>query len=474
MWGALWLPQPRGSSYRPTASEHSSNGRYVEWESGFAWPPHDVTAITQSFEAHSRLRLSAPARSPPTPEEYDKLKAAYWRIGGGDTASWQGEHSTWTKFIDTVNALRKESSTGLGAYQHRSTVGQTLRFDEFGRVVDTSALHELFASVRSRLNELERIGANMASWRDNVPDGVADDSKPFIKDEPHKVSKVQQGRWRVITSFSLEDKIIDGMLFGPWIEDEIRNPLRTVQKAGWAVVPEGYRRLLAEMPNESLCYASDKTAWDWVCPAWVIDYYLDCKLSHHRHEPGHRAAIIARFAYLYGTGFVVRFPDGRRFRQGFYGMMKSGSVLTLSLNSLAQAAMHWLACLRAGERLERVWALGDDFLAYTREGFPAARIDQLVSEMGAIVKFSVKRREFAGMLIRGDGLEPLWQSKHKFIIAHLPPADVRGYLMDLLVWYARSRATWFKDLSARYGISEGAYHAARSGELLCLSSFVDE
>lgn len=322
--------------------------------------------------------------------------------------------------------------------------------------------------------EYIRIGHAIPSWRAEVPDRVADDSKPFIKDEPHKTSKALLGRWRVITSFSLEDKIIDGMLFGPWLEDEIRHPYRTVQKAGWAIVPEGYRRLMAEMPEESQCYASDKTAWDWVCPAWVVDYYLDCKLSHHCHSPDHRAAIRARFAYLYGTGFVVRFPDGRRFRQGFYGMMKSGSVLTLSLNSLAQAAMHWLACLRAGEPLGRVWALGDDFLAYVRKGFPRAKIDELVSKMGAIVKFSVPRREFGGMLIRGDCLEPLWQQKHKYIIAHLDPFDIEDYLKDLLIWYSRSRAPWFRALTQRYGISEGAYRAVACREQVTATCFGDE
>lgn len=314
----------------------------------------------------------------------------------------------------------------------------------------------------------------MRTWRDPVVgENLADDCKPFIKDEPHKTSKIEAGRYRLITAFSLEDKIIDAMLFGPWITAEVTRPIHCVQKAGWSITPYGYVQLRSHMPRVTRCLATDKTAWDWTCPGWVVDYYWDCKTSHHRESPDIIAAMKARFGLLYGTGFIFRFPDGRRLRQNFFGMMKSGSLLTLSLNSLAQAAMHWLACLRLNVNPGLVWAMGDDLLTYVDPGFPVEEYLAATSKMGALVKFSSNRREFAGMLMHGTALEPLWQAKHKYVISHLLPSEIRDYLEALLPWYARSSAQWFKALLERYGFSEGAIQAAQGLELRLGRGFRD-
>lgn len=313
----------------------------------------------------------------------------------------------------------------------------------------------------------------MRTWRDPVPEHIVDDCKPFIKDEPHSLAKIESNRQRVIMSFSLEDKLVDLLLFGPWIQDEVERPLETIQKAGWSVTPSGYHFLLADMPNEAKCLATDKSAWDWTCPGWVVDYYLECKFGHYDLPESVRNAMKARFAYLYGTGFVFRLPSGERWRQTFYGMMKSGSVLTLSLNSLGQAGMTWLANFRLSLPIQRLWSMGDDVLDYVGLDFPVKDHIAEIRKLGALVKFTARRREFAGMLIRPDYLEPLWQEKHKCILAFTDPVEIPEYLESLLCWYARARAPWFRHLTKSYGITENAWKAALVDEI-AINAFFDD
>lgn len=326
---------------------------------------------------------------------------------------------------------------------------------------EDSRLSELRALVQRKLRSLEEVGLTMTTWREPVPDGICDDCKPFIKDEPTKWAKLTEGRQRVIMSFSLEDQVVDRMLFGHWIEPEVNDPLKTVQKGGWSVLPTGYQLLLAAMPDERRCLATDMSAWDFTVPSWAIDMYLEFKLAQSYHSPEHVAMIRARFAYLYGEGFVFRLPNGARWRQNFAGMMKSGSLLTLSMNSFIQGLFHYLACIRTGQDPGVAWAMGDDFLAYLDALFNVAAYDAEKARLGGIVKFSVRRREFAGMLVKHNACEPLWQDKHKFTLAWLPRDEVVQYLKDITIWYARSKAQWFSDTLKRMGIPS-AYRFACS------------
>lgn len=139
-------------------------------------------------------------------------------------------------------------------------------------------------------------------------------------------------------------------------------------KAGWAPLPGGYRQLTREFPiNEAV--AVDKKAWDWTCPWWVLEAYIEAKMAQCRNPDTlywHMTNI--RFQQVVGPIATVRFPDGSCFMQCFHGLMKSGWLPTLSANSAAQFFQHSVAwqrckdmCLIDSEQpLPHMWGMGDD------------------------------------------------------------------------------------------------------------------
>lgn len=270
-----------------------------------------------------------------------------------------------------------------------------------------------------------------------------------MKDEPHKLTKLATDRYRLISCLAVEDQIIDRMLFSQWFEGEIANLDRVTSKTGWGPLPGGYLAIQQVFP-ESESIAVDKTAWDWTLPDWVVLVYLVLKITQTGGLTETFVRIVlARFAEVVGPLAVLRTPEGRRFRQLFWGFMKSGWLLTLSLNSVGQISQHLLAWLRLrrDDPPPLVWAMGDDKLmrwlcsleeleAYVRE----------LSQTGCLVKHALRRREFAGFLFEGNRVEPLYAGKHKYIVAMSKEEELPQLLVSYACLYALSGPSWFDEL----------------------------
>lgn len=246
------------------------------------------------------------------------------------------------------------------------------------------------------------------------------------------------------------DQLIDRILFGPWVGSEIRQPMKTTQKSGWSPFPAGYQRLLAEFPvNESM--AVDKTLWDWTMPEWVISLYVCVKRQQMVEgddglDDRYWHLVWARLYYVLGPGARFRCPSGEEWQQQFWGLMKSGMFLTLSLNSMAQDAQHVLAWIRAfpDESVPLLWAMGDDTLIRMSltDDETTAYVEALEST-GCSVKKIERSREFCGYMFNSaDDVRPLYPEKHRFIIAHVNPSVEQDTLFAYELLYALSGDRW--------------------------------
>lgn len=241
---------------------------------------------------------------------------------------------------------------------------------------------------------------------------------------------------------SLEDQMVDRMLFGGWAQAEIDHVDQATSKTGWAPIPEGHRLLEAAMPNESHCVAVDKSSWDWTCPWWVLADYVRVKLEQTVDVfPGYERAVWNRIAQVLGPDCRCAFPNGEVYRQKDWGLMKSGFLLTLSMNSAAQSLQHHVVELRALRAPDNsslsvlkfgstLWAMGDDSLVYLtvppHKIFLEEYCRQLAT-LGCLVKHAFVRREFAGFHFPGRGVvTPLYPLKHRFSLAHVKRELVVG------------------------------------------------
>nr|UGO57330.1 MAG: hypothetical protein 1 [Riboviria sp.] len=248
---------------------------------------------------------------------------------------------------------------------------------------------------------------------------LSDDIKVFVKPEPHKTSKLEEGRYRLISAVSLIDTLVDRVLFG-WLQ---RKALLTVGKTpcfcGWSPIRGGWRYLRDRFLNYKV-YCLDKSSWDWTVQEYLIKLWYNFIIHLAMdHRPWWRQAVKSRFTALFRDA-VFQFSDGTRVAQGAPGIMKSGCFLTLLLNSVGQSFVHYLVMLRLGESplLYQPITMGDDTVQKFFE-FMEAYLKEL-TKLGVKVKYTKERRwvEFCGFTITNDSCTPSYWEKHLFNLCH--------------------------------------------------------
>lgn len=250
-------------------------------------------------------------------------------------------------------------------------------------------------------------------------ENVADDIKVFVKQEPHKLKKLAEGRVRLISAVSLIDSTVDRILFG-WLGRAVLNSVGyTPCLVGWSPVRGGwipFQDRFRGKPTNCL----DKEAWDWTVTDWLVDVWLEVVLELGLgHAPWWADMVRLRFKILF-EDCVFRFEDGTRVRQGTKGIMKSGCFLTIILNSLGQSILHYAAMQRMGHALNyrEPLVLGDDTV---QEAVPELELYvQHLEQLGARVKGAKVMHfvEFAGFAYDGQFCYPAYWQKHLFNMAH--------------------------------------------------------
>lgn len=199
-----------------------------------------------------------------------------------------------------------------------------------------------------------------------VKGGYCDPIRLFVKQEPHTRKKVEEGRFRLISSVSVVDQVVERLLFGP------QNQLEITQ---WRSIPSkpGMGLSLAEQASSiwhDLAYKhqqhpaaeADISGFDWSVQDWELWADLEMRLELGGIK-GNLAKICTSRFYCFMNS-VFQLSNGDLIAQGKPGLMKSGSYCTSSTNSR-------IRCLMA-EIIGAPWciAMGDDSV----EGFvPDAR-----------------------------------------------------------------------------------------------------
>lgn len=250
-------------------------------------------------------------------------------------------------------------------------------------------------------------------------ESVSDDIKVFVKQEPHKLKKLAEGRVRLISAVSLIDTLVDRILFGWLGRAVLANVGKTPCMVGWTPVRGGwvpFQELFRGKPTNCL----DKEAWDWTVTGWLVDVWLSVILEFGMfHAPWWADMVRMRFKLLF-EDCTFRFSDGTRVKQETKGIMKSGCFLTIILNSLGQSILHYAAMHRLGHPLnyKEPLVLGDDTV---QRAVPELQLYvEALEQLGARVKGAKVMHfvEFAGFAYDGKVCFPAYWQKHLFNMAH--------------------------------------------------------
>lgn len=265
----------------------------------------------------------------------------------------------------------------------------------------------------------------------------SDPIKVFIKQEPHKVEKIEEGRFRIISGVSLIDTMIDRILFGEMLRTASHptKVLRTPCAVGWAPNKGGWRFISMHYRDG---FSIDRKAWDWTVNEWLIEMWERFIRDMHPDHPVWWSKLVEqRFTLLfYNARFS--FSDGQLIQQQYPGIMKSGCLLTLILNSVGQTILHMLVQRRLGRDLyENIpISMGDDTLQH-----PFDYMEPYAQELSkmALIKEAEHTHgfaEFIGFIFHKHGYFPAYWKKHLFQLRYLDPSVIRETLISYqMLWY---------------------------------------
>lgn len=312
----------------------------------------------------------------------DELQPARWKI--------PDDFLQYSHFERVVNSLEWNSSPG---YPYLLTAPTNRIFFE----CDENSIPSPLAKQRIWLMVQRQISERKADF-----------IRVFIKPEPISKKKLEKFRYRIISSVSVVDQIIDAMLFKPFNDNLVAHCHETPVKSGWTPLVGGWK----EVPRMRVV-STDKSCWDWTVNLWLLDAELQVRENLCDNLTQQWKDLAAwRYSELFVKPIFIT-SGGLILKQRNPGVMKSGCVNTISSNSIMQLILHHRVAYECSEDLGFVWAMGDDVIqsAQTKEYF------EKLSEY-CILKEVVPQVEFAGYRYSGYQVDPLYLGKHAFMLLH--------------------------------------------------------
>jgi hypothetical protein len=282
--------------------------------------------------------------------------------------------------------------------------------------------------------------------------GLCDPIKVFIKDEPHKASKISEGRLRIISSVSLVDQIIERLLCSGQNNVEIdmweglqSKPGMGLHDAGLDVLRSNIEGLL-EVNGEVMC--TDVSAWDWSVPEWLLRDEMEVRAILGGSQP-----LYTHFCRVIGmvvSRSLYVDPDGMCWDSKYHGIQNSGRYCTSSSNSRMRVMLSMMCRKLAGKSPVLapfdIIAMGDDSVEVScREAVPF--FERLGFKVSMVTFHSaVKGVEFCSHFFGETGAYPVSPAKTCYRFFSRPSSFQEfSDLQAQLAYYLRHCGKDFRD-----------------------------
>lgn len=332
------------------------------------------------------------------------------------------DFDSYDRFVKVVYRLDWSSSPGYPYMLEKPTIGEWMNHD--GVQVGSYELGRLWFDVRKVLD-----GDYYHIWR------------TFVKMEPHKISKIREGRWRIIMACSLPVQVVWHMLFDYQNDLEIDKCYEIPSQQGVKLVNGGWRDYYRLWKARGYDVGLDMSAWDWTVPSWLFDAEL---ILRKRLGRGSRMGDWYELARrMYDDAFVhprILVSNGIVLQQVKPGIMKSGCVNTISTNSRMQIMLHVLACWKMGAPVHPLpVACGDDKLQRSEQAYDVTAY----TCYGPVVKSASAGLEFVGHEFTETGPHPLYMFKHVFAFKYVSDEVMPQYLEAMVRMYIHTEHVHF-------------------------------
>nr|QOY46916.1 RNA-dependent RNA polymerase [Turnip yellows virus] len=388
--------------YHPKQKEESSWGKTLvgnhpalgEKTSGFGWPKFGPEAELKSLrlQASRWLERAQSAEIPSDAERervIQKTADVYHPCQTNGPAATRGGTLTWNNFMidfkQAVFSLEFDAGIGVpyiayGKPTHR------------GWVENQTLLPVLAQLTFIRLQKMLEVSFEDMGPEELIRNGLCDPIRLFVKGEPHKQAKLDEGRYRLIMSVSLVDQLVARVLFQNQNKREIALWRAIPSKPGFGLSTDeqvldfvkGLARQVGTTTTEVVANwknyltPTDCSGFDWSVADWMLhdDMIVRNRLTIDLNPVTERL----RSCWLRCvSNSVLCLSDGTLLAQTHPGVQKSGSYNTSSSNSRIRvmAAFHTGAAWAMAMGDDALESNPADLAAYKRLGFKVEVSGQL-------------------------------------------------------------------------------------------------
>jgi hypothetical protein len=242
--------------------------------------------------------------------------------------------------------------------------------------------------------------------------GLTDITSVFLKNEPHPLKKVQEGRFRLINSSSVVDQIVDAYYLRDYMDMSHYHYAERPFKAGMGLnnmkvdeFTEGLRKcgVTSQLPSLD----SDVSGWDWCFTWWMFVYLILSHSASFRENRPMFNVMVNRMWMIYNR--VIAFSP----KPGTYASevvvpedgfgMASGVLYTAGGNSTARCFLEVLSWIRISNRIGRnitfyCITMGDDCVSFLwdwavlyKHCDPSKELYEEIRKLGLLIKGVTKR-----------------------------------------------------------------------------------
>lgn len=334
-------------------------------------------------------------------------------------------YDTRERFEEVLHTLNRQATPGIPYDQQAPTIGDWLIYDGFH--YDQFRRDSLWHDVQKVLAGTYPITL-----------------KTFIKQEPHKMAKIRDQRWRLIICFPLCVQVAWKMLFDYTNIMMVDKAYEIPVQHGFQLFGGNWKHYYRQWTSQGLNAGTDISAYDF-STTWskVYNSVFQLRVNLARgSRVGEWSELALRLYEQSYIGCTIHFPCGRSVRVLVNAIQKSGSPNTISDNSLLRfyesvyialengLSVYPLGSFVGDDALERIHPSDEETLmsAYRRRGWTIKQIERGL--------------DYVGHRFLQTGPVPLYVEKHLYSVCFVTDSLLPEWLESMARLYAYSPHAW--------------------------------
>lgn len=319
-----------------------------------------------------------------------------------------------------------------------------------GSMIDSLGEH-LVTIVIDRLQLIMEWNGEFSERKDLIEMNLMDPVRLFIKNEPHSLEKCKLGRFRLIMSVSLIDKLVEMIFHYHTNKQQIMNWKDIPSKPGMGFTLEMSDEIYTSCKNQgfSNLAAADVSGWDWSVKDWLLKAEAEFRIILQSDVSEFYCSMLRKRAIIESNS-IYQFSDGSMVECDFPGLQNSGKYNTSSGNS----HMRIIVAMLVGS--EWGMAMGDDCIEtfvpnaldkYQKYGFRVKMYDtikdqfefcsHIFTEKGA---YTINENKSLMRLFDQDGTlleRKLLTMQFEDDVLHHPEYESIMGVLDRVGWYTK-------------------------------------